>query len=275
MAQTSWPFENIDTSETQFSQWARNIGEGVIQDRGNELEVYADGSGMNVKVRDGDYLARGHYYTNSGTETLTVTAADPSLPRIDSVILRLDPTANSILLVVLAGTPNASPSAPALTQTDSGIYEVKLADIAVAAGAVVISSGNVTDARSYNLSAADLSSTITTIEGDITTIEGELDTKQDIAAAVSTKTANYTLAVGDTNDLVQVNGTYTITVPASTFATGTRVDIANIGSGTVTIAGSGLTLQSKDSKVTIATQYSAATLFFTSSTTALLVGDLA
>jgi hypothetical protein len=53
------------------------------------------------------------------------------------------------------------------------------------------------------------------------------------------------------------------------------VDVANIGSGTITFAGSGLTLQSKDAKVTIDKQYAAATLFFTSSTTALLIGDLA
>jgi len=25
MAQTSFPFENIDTTETQFSQWARKL----------------------------------------------------------------------------------------------------------------------------------------------------------------------------------------------------------------------------------------------------------
>jgi hypothetical protein len=110
---------------------------------------------------------------------------------------------------------------------------------------------------------------------DVTGLGGALDAKQDVASAVSTKTGAYTLAASDTNDLVQANGTFTITVPASTFATGTRVDVANIGTGVITFAGSGLTLQSKESKVTIDKQYSAATLFFTSATTALLVGDLA
>jgi hypothetical protein len=92
---------------------------------------------------------------------------------------------------------------------------------------------------------------------------------------ISSKTANYTLVAGDRSSLIQANGTFTITVPASTIPAGTRVDVVNTGTGVITFAGSGLTMQSKDSKVTIATQYSGATLFFTSTTTALLIGDLA
>lgn len=275
MAQTSWPFENIDTSETQFSQWARNIGEGVIQDKGNELSVYADGSGMNVKVRDGDYLARGHYYNNTGTETLTVTAADPSLPRIDSVVLRLDPTANSILLVVLAGAPNASPSAPALTQTDSGIYEVRLANVAVSAGAVVIAVEDVTDTRTFNLSAADLASTITTIEGDITTIEADLLTKAPLTPSVNAKTGAYTLVVGDRGEFITCDGTFIITIPSATFTAGDRVDFVNIGTGVITFAGSGVTVNSVDGLLTIDTQWAGATFFFTSSSAGVLIGKLA
>jgi hypothetical protein len=92
---------------------------------------------------------------------------------------------------------------------------------------------------------------------------------------ISSKTGAYTLVAGDRNGLIQADGTFTITVPASTVPAGTRVDIVNTGTGVITIAGSGLTLQSKAGKVTIATQYSGATLFFTSTTTALLIGDLA
>jgi hypothetical protein len=147
MAQTSWPFENIDTSETQYSLLFRNLGEGVISGKEQELEPFGDGTGMNVKVRAGQALVRGHYYYNTGIETLSIAAADPTNPRIDSLVLRLDPTANSILLVVLTGTPGVSPSAPSLTQTDSGIYEQLLANISVAANATVISAGNVADER--------------------------------------------------------------------------------------------------------------------------------
>jgi hypothetical protein len=280
MAQTSWPFENIDTSETQFSLWARNLGQGVIDGKLLELEPFGDGSGMNVKVKSGQALVRGHFYDSTVQETLNIAAADASLPRKDAVTLRLDPTLNSILLHVITGTPNASPSLPALTQTDGGIYDLLVAEVNVPAAAVVISSGNVVDRRTIfqpytgqptSIAIAD----VTGLQTELNSINSEIDTKQDILSAVSTKTGAYTLAVGDTNDLIQANGTFTITVPASTFGTGARVDVVNTGTGVITFAGSGLTISSKDAKVTIGKQFAAATLFFTSSTTAILVGDLA
>lgn len=280
MAQTSWPFENIDTSETQFSLWARNIGEGVIQNRGNELEPYGDGTGMNVKVKDGQALIRGHYYDNTGTETLTISAADPTNPRIDSVILRLDPTANTIVLAILTGTPAASPSAPALTQTDAAIYEVRLANIAVAAGAVVISAGNVTDTRSFNLSAADLQSSVTTLQGDVTTlqsdvatIESDLLTKGPLNYTVSDKSAGYSLVAGDNATLIRSTGSaITITV-ADVLPAGGRVDFIQAGAGQITFAGSGVTINSVDAKLKTNKQYSGATLFKAGGAY-YLVGDL-
>lgn len=302
MAQTSWPFENLDTSETQYSYLMRNLGQGVVSGRGNELEPYGDGSGLNVKVKDGEALVRGHYFSSTGTETLVFTTADPSLPRIDSVVLKLDPTANSILLTVKPGTPNASPAAPSLIQTDTGIYELLIANVAVGAGATAISLGNVTDARTLfspwtgevTVDISDVtglqtalngkqeivsgvsSTEIGFLDGVTSAIQAQLNAKQDITAAVSTKTSAYTLAIGDVNDLVQANGTFNVTVPGSVFPVGTRVDVVNIGTGVITfVASGGLTLQSKDSKVAVNKRYAGVTLFFTTSTTALLIGDLA
>jgi len=63
MAQSSWPFENIDTSETQYSQLMRNIGEGVKgSSAGTQLKPFGDSTGLNVKVPLGESLVRGHYY---------------------------------------------------------------------------------------------------------------------------------------------------------------------------------------------------------------------
>lgn len=106
-------------------------------------------------------------------------------------------------------------------------------------------------------------------------VTGLADFVRTLPAEISSKTGAYTLVAGDTNDLIQANGTFTITVPANTIPTGARVDIVNTGTGVITIAGSGLTIQSKNSSVTIDERYAGATLFFTSNTTALLVGDLA
>lgn len=168
MAQSSWPFENIDTSETQFSQWARNIGEGVKTGALNELEVFADSTGMQVKVRSGQALVRGHYYQNTAELALALEAADLTNPRVDTVVVELDPSANSIVLDVITGTPDPSPTAEPVVQTDAGIYQIKLAEIAVGTGVTTIAAGNVTDTRGY---IEDFSGTVpgSAITGEITT----------------------------------------------------------------------------------------------------------
>jgi hypothetical protein len=262
MAQSSWPFENIDTSETQFSQWARNIGEGIKQGSGDELEVYADSSGMQVRAGSGQALVRGHYYSNTSEETLSIAVSDPSNPRIDNVVIELDPSANQIILKVIAGVPGASPVPPAITQTDGGIYQVKLAEVLVNANVATISPDRVTDFRVMLTSTTDLAN--------------ELETKVPLVVTVSTKTADYTLQASDSSDFIAVQGNVTITVPANVFSAGERVDVVNINSGIVTFAaGAGLTLSSKDDMVTIETQWAAASVFFTSATTAILIGELA
>ena len=150
MAQTSWPFSNIDTSVTLFSQWARNIGEGVKPgSAATPLLVTGDSSGMNVKVAAGQAMVRGHYFLNDSQATVTIAAAHATLARIDSIVVNLDPSTNAATLAAVTGTPAASPVAPTLTQTDSGVYQLLLANVAVAANATSISAGNVTDLRTY------------------------------------------------------------------------------------------------------------------------------
>jgi hypothetical protein len=55
--------------------------------------------------------------------------------------------------------------------------------------------------------------------------------------------------------------------------TGYRVDIVNVGSGTITIAAE-TTLQSKNSAVTLANQYGGGSAYHRGSNVYLLVGDL-
>ena len=308
MAQSSWPFENIDTSETQFSQWARNIGEGVKTGALNQLEVFADSTGMQVKAKSGQALVRGHYYQNTAEVTLTVTAADLSNPRIDTVVLELDPSANSIVLKVIAGTPELSPSPTPLVQTDAGIYQVKLAEVLIDAAATTIAAGKVTDTRTYietftgTVAGSQITGQITTatidgdriinqidtatipganVTGNITAsqVNGELTNatinQVNVDIYLSAKTAAYTIALADRGSTITLDGTFNVTAPSATFAAGDRVDFVNIGTGVITFVGSGVTISSKDAKVTLATQYSAASLVFTSASAAVLIGDIA
>ena len=280
MAQTSWPYENQDTTETEFSQWARNIGEGVKENTGNELLVTADGTGMAVSVGSGQALIRGHYYSSTGAVSLTIATSDPSDPRIDVVVLELDPTANTTVLKVLTGTPGAVPVAPALTETDAGVYQMAMANVQVDAAALAIDSGDLTDRRLTLISLGTVSNSITAIEGDITTLESDVGTLQtDVAAlqtpAVNAKTANYTLVVGDRGEFITCDGTFTLTIPSATFSAGDRIDFVNIGTGVITFAGSGVTVNSVDGALTIDTQWAGATFFFTSSSAGVLIGRLA
>lgn len=151
MAQTSFPFENIDVSETQFSQWARNFQDtgvnGVPGDA--KLLVSGDDSGLQVRVASGQAFVRGHYYINTAQETIAIDTAG-SDTRIDAIVLELDVTLNSITLKAIEGVPVvANPVPPTLVQSDAGIYQLLLAHVVIANSATTIVSGDVTDKRTF------------------------------------------------------------------------------------------------------------------------------
>lgn len=116
----------------------------------NLFEVYADNSGLQVKVKSGTAWIEGFYVKSDAETIVTLATADATNPRIDRIILRLDRSANTISLTKLTGTPAGSPSAPALTQ-NSTTWEISLAKVTVAATDTLIAAGDVTDERTYVL----------------------------------------------------------------------------------------------------------------------------
>lgn len=150
MAQTSWPFESADTTEAQYSQLFRRLQTNGVagSPATTDLKVTGDSSGMQVKVAAGYGIVRGHFYNSDAQVTLAIGAA-ASNPRIDLVVLRLDPTANTITLAVVAGTAAATPAAPAPTQTDTGTFELPIGQVTVPASASTITAGNVADIRPF------------------------------------------------------------------------------------------------------------------------------
>lgn len=148
MTQTSWPFENADTTETQYSYLFNRLKSSGVAGFPTDtaLQVTAPGGTMTVTTAAGFAIVRGFMYYSDAVVTNTISASS-SNPRIDLIILRLDPTLNTIVQAVLTGTPAASPSAPALTQTTTGIYEIEIGRVTVPALATTISSGNVKDTR--------------------------------------------------------------------------------------------------------------------------------
>jgi len=236
VAQSSFPFENIDTTETQFSQWARNIGEGVINGVANELEPFADSTGMVVKVKTGQALVRGHYYVNDAEVSLTIPAADLTDPRIDAIVLRLDPVANSIVLAVIEGNPDPSPVAPALTQTDGDVYEQLIATVEVSPATANIAPEDVTDQREIfdpqitgaatTIATADLTASravISNAEGKIAvsaTTAAELGFVAGVTSAIQTQLGdrvlktNGTVTTADTSSTVVRNITLSTADPS-------------------------------------------------------------
>lgn len=88
-----------------------------------------------------------------------------------------------------------------------------------------------------------------------------VDTTKALTIA-NTRTASYTLVLGDANDAVEMNSTSatTVTIPPNSsvaFPLGTRVWITRMNTGTVTVAaGAGVTLRSPGNSVTARAQYS-------------------
>lgn len=131
---------------------------GVIRGFGNDFATIGDSSGMQVKTNTGECFMRGHYGSNASQETLSIASNGSGNPRIDIVVLRVHFANNNIVIDVVQGTPAASPTAPNVTQNTT-MWETKLADVAVAAGAVTITAANVTDRRTYTTANARYSRT--------------------------------------------------------------------------------------------------------------------
>lgn len=72
--------------------------------------------------------------------------ADPSLPRIDRIVMRYDAGARAASLQVLQGTASSTPTAPAISRTEL-IYDLCLAEITRPAGSTSITTGQIADTR--------------------------------------------------------------------------------------------------------------------------------
>lgn len=88
----------------------------------------------------------GYSITKREADTLALPLADPSLPRIDRIVMRYDAGARAASLQVLQGTASSTPTAPAISRTEL-IYDLCLAEITRPAGSTSITTGQITDTR--------------------------------------------------------------------------------------------------------------------------------
>ncbi|TCC19967.1 hypothetical protein [Kribbella sindirgiensis] len=163
MPYSSFPFDNQDTTETQYSKLFRELQASGVADTygGSALRVDATG-GMNIAIQAGFAIVRGHGFLCDAAEPLTIPAAGSSQV-IHTVVLRLDPSVNSIVPAVVSGVGGGG--APALVQTDSAIFEMPLFDIPVAPGAANVDPTKMVDRRRFLADAPGAWSTASRPQG--------------------------------------------------------------------------------------------------------------
>lgn len=140
--------------------------DGVFYKPSTSFAVTATGTGMNVQVKPGMAQVQGAFCLEDTVQTLLIAAADASLNRIDSVVLRLDLSLDKrdISLAVVSGVAAVSPVAPALTRNNT-TWELGIANVLVSAGAGVITQRDVEDTRLDDTRCGAVAQTV-----------GELDT---------------------------------------------------------------------------------------------------
>jgi hypothetical protein len=152
MAAEYFPFDSGPGSNVTEAMWnlmAKNwLGTGVIKGAINELQVYADSTGMQAKVKAGQAWIEGFFFQIVTESIIPISPANATNPRIDRIAIQVDWTNNNISLIAIQGAPASSPTPPALTQNTS-IWQMSLAQIYVGANVSTIVGGNITDERVY------------------------------------------------------------------------------------------------------------------------------
>lgn len=151
---------------------------GVVNLAGNHFKAEAQASpDMTVKINIGNAYIKGSsgnaypVRLDSSSSNVTITSNASGNPRIDAIVLYIDKSAgpntdasNVAKLIVVAGTPAASPVVPTDGEIQTAIGAsnpfLRLADVTVSSGASSITNGNIADKRvTFTLNGAQLQAT--------------------------------------------------------------------------------------------------------------------
>ena len=144
-----YPANDYDFDAADVAAYLAGLTSGVFSSA-EDFPVTAAG-GLKVTVGAGRGWVHpsrftGYSITKREADILTMPLADPSLPRIDRIVMRYDAGARAASLQVLQGTASSTPTAPAISRTEL-IYDLCLAEITRPAAAASITTGQITDTR--------------------------------------------------------------------------------------------------------------------------------
>ena len=158
-------YDRTYSSADLASYFASFIGNGVYVNPANQLKVSPANGKMAVNVAVGKAWINGYFYELSDSaKELTIATGDANNPRIDKVVCSLNLSQRLIELKIIQGAASANPQAPAHSREDE-VFDLVLAEVAVAAGAVELSEEDITDKRPDN-----------TVCGFVTGVVEQIDT---------------------------------------------------------------------------------------------------
>lgn len=144
-----YPANGYDFDAADVAAYLAGLTSGVFS--GDEDFPVTAAGGLKVTVGAGRGWVHpsrftGYSITKRESDTLTMPLADPSLPRIDRIVMRYDAGSRAASLQVLQGTASSTPTAPTISRTEL-IYDLCLAEITRPAAAASITTGQITDTR--------------------------------------------------------------------------------------------------------------------------------
>jgi len=154
MAIKSWPYTNISgdrktTASDEADGYDIFVGSGVVPGYLNGLAVTKVAGAMQVSVNTGAAVLAGHRAISDAAATVALDTGSAQ-PRIDIIVIESNENTDvrAAQFVAVKGTPAASPSPPALTQT-AAVWQLPLAQILIPAGAANLDGATLTDVRAY------------------------------------------------------------------------------------------------------------------------------
>lgn len=153
MAESSGIFPSINGDRRYFTSFfaeyfADFIGNGIYPNPSTMCQVLANND-MTVTIKPGNAYINGFKYKNTSDLIKNIDIADGVLKRIDRIALRYTVLDREIKAYIKKGTFASNPVAPTL-QRDADMWELGIADIYIANGAISISQANITDLRLNN-----------------------------------------------------------------------------------------------------------------------------